>query len=53
MPAVLWIAIGSSVAGAVFLLAGGLLIVGAIRARRTGSPATVSGDDEGRIDAER
>jgi hypothetical protein len=34
MPAVLWIAIGLLVAGAVFLAGGGLLIAGAIRARR-------------------
>lgn len=34
MPAVLWIAIGLLVAGAVFLAGGGLLIAGAIRGRR-------------------
>ncbi len=36
MPAVLWIAIGLLVAGAVFLAGGGLLIAGAIRGRRAG-----------------
>jgi hypothetical protein len=34
MPAVLWIAIGFLIAGAVFLAGGGLLIAGAIRGRR-------------------
>jgi hypothetical protein len=34
MPAVLWIALGVLIAGAVFLAGGGLLIAGAIRARR-------------------
>lgn len=34
MPAVLWIAIGLVIAGAVFLAGGGLLIAGAIRGRR-------------------
>ena len=34
MPAVLWIAIGLLIAGAIFLAGGGLLIAGAIRGRR-------------------
>jgi hypothetical protein len=34
MPAVLWISLGVLIAGAVFLAGGGLLIAGAIRARR-------------------
>lgn len=41
MPAVLWIAIGLLVAGAVFTAGGGLLIAGAIRSRRAG-PATTA-----------
>jgi hypothetical protein len=36
MPAVLWIAIGSLIAGATFLAGGGLLIAGAIRGRGAG-----------------
>ena len=44
MPAVLWIAIGLLLGGAVFLAGGGLLIAGAIRTRRA--------NDEGRSDAE-
>jgi hypothetical protein len=47
MPAVLWIAIGFLVAGAVFLAGGVMLIAGAIRGRR----ATPAPDPEGRIDA--
>jgi hypothetical protein len=39
MPAVLWIAVGLLVAGAVFLAGGGLLIVGSIRNRKGGSHA--------------
>ena len=41
MPAVLWIALGLLIAGAVFLAGGGFLIAGAIRARRASqaSPA--------------
>jgi hypothetical protein len=41
LPAVLWLAVGALIAGAVFLAGGGLLIVGAVRARRAGqaSPA--------------
>lgn len=39
MPAVLWIALGVLIAGVVFLAGGGLLIAGAIRARR-GSQAS-------------
>jgi hypothetical protein len=35
MPAVLWIAIGLLLGGAVFLAGGGLLIAGAIRGNRT------------------
>ena len=50
MPAALWIAIGLLAAGAVFLAGGGLLIAGAIRARRA-SRAGV-GVDEGRSSAE-
>ena len=40
MPAVLWISLGVLIAGAVFLAGGGLLIAGAIRARRA-SQATL------------
>jgi hypothetical protein len=40
MPAVLWIAIGLLVAGAVFLAGGGLLIAGAIRGRRASRAST-------------
>jgi hypothetical protein len=48
MPAVLWIAIGLLLAGAVFAAGGGLLIAGAIRGRRA-----ATGDDyEGRSNAE-
>jgi hypothetical protein len=47
MPAVLWIAIGFLVAGAVFLAGGVMLIAGAIR----GGRATPAPDPEGRIDA--
>jgi hypothetical protein len=39
MPAVLWVAIGLLVAGAVFLAGGGLLIAGAIRGRRASRPS--------------
>ena len=46
LSAVLWIAIGLLAAGAVFLTAGGLLVAGAIRGRRTDVP-----QDEGRSDA--
>jgi hypothetical protein len=53
MPAVLWVAIGALVGGAVFLVGGGLLIAGAIRGRRGSRPAHAVGDDEGRIHAER
>jgi hypothetical protein len=67
MPAVLWIAIGLLVAGAVFLAGGGLLIAGAIRGRRashasadakTGpatvdAPATSSGQQVAPRDHER
>ena len=41
MPAVLWIALGVLIAGTVFLAGGGLLIAGAIRARRGGRESTV------------
>ena len=41
MPAVLWIAIGLLVGGAVFLAGGGLLIAGAIRGRRASRGARV------------
>jgi hypothetical protein len=47
-PAVLWIAIGLSIAGAVFLAGGGLLISGAVR-----GPRTSADDDERRSHAER
>jgi len=47
MPAVLWIAIGFLIAGAVFLAGGVMVVVGAIRGRR----ATPAPDPEGRIDA--
>jgi hypothetical protein len=58
MPAVLWIAIGLLVAGAVFLAGGGLLIAGAIRGRRAsrasaGVTAGLDPEYEGRSDAER
>ena len=48
MPAVLWIAIGLLIAGAVFLAGGGLLIAGAIRGRagadaKTAPDSTVDG----------
>jgi hypothetical protein len=36
LPAMLWISLGVLIAGAVFLAGGGLLIAGAIRARRAG-----------------
>ena len=49
MPAVLWIAIGLLLAGAVFLVGGGLLIAGAIRGRRARPESTA----EGRSHAER
>src|SRR5919198_366313 len=39
MPAVLWIAIGLLIAGAVFLAGGGLVIAGAIRGRRASADA--------------
>jgi hypothetical protein len=47
MPAVLWIAIGFVIAGAVFLAGGVMLIAGAIRGRRV----TPAADPEGRSDA--
>ena len=50
MPAVLWIAIGLLIAGAVFLAGGGMLIAGAIRGRSGSGAAPV---DEGRSDAVR
>jgi hypothetical protein len=40
MPAALWVALGALIAGAVFLAGGGLLMVGAIRARRPGRAST-------------
>jgi hypothetical protein len=40
MPAVLWIAIGLLVAGAIFLSGGGLLIAGAVRGRRASRAST-------------
>lgn len=61
MPAVLWIAIGLLIAGAVFLAGGGLVIAGAIRGRRASraNPAvavatdsSITGKHEGRSDAE-
>jgi hypothetical protein len=52
MPAVLWIAIGLLIAGAVFLVGGGLLMAGAIRGRRAGRAAAPTHYDEGRSDAE-
>jgi hypothetical protein len=57
MPAVLWIAIGLLIAGAVFLAGGGMLTAGAIRGRRASrTTADVSAGpdpDEGRSYAER
>jgi hypothetical protein len=41
IPAVLWIAVGLLVAGAVFLAGGVLLIAGAIRGRRASRVSTV------------
>jgi hypothetical protein len=62
MPAVLWIAIGLLVAGAVFLAGGGFLIAGAIRGRRAScegagvgaglESAVAAHDYEGRSHAE-
>jgi hypothetical protein len=46
MPAVVWIAIGLLTGGAIFLVGGGLLVVGAIRGRRT------PGAEQGRSHAE-
>jgi hypothetical protein len=40
MPAVLWIAIGVLIAGAVLLAGGGLLVAGAIRGRRVSQAST-------------
>jgi hypothetical protein len=60
MPAVLWIAIGLLIAGAVFLAGGGLLIAGAIRGRRPSranaaaavpTTSSITGNHEGRSDA--
>jgi hypothetical protein len=52
MPAVLWIAIGLLVAGAVFFAGGGLLIAGAIRGRRAAATtSSITGNYEGRRDA--
>jgi hypothetical protein len=42
MPAVLWVAVGFLVAGAVFLAGGVLLVGGAIRGRRAGPVSTVA-----------
>jgi hypothetical protein len=53
MPVVLWIAIGLLVAGAIFLVGGGLLIAGAVRGRRSGQAGPPSTGDEGRSHAER
>jgi hypothetical protein len=53
MPAVVWIAIGLLVAGAVFLAGGGLLIAGAIRGGRTGQASAPNTGNEGRSHAER
>jgi hypothetical protein len=44
MPAVLWIALGVLIAGAVFLAGGGLLIAGAIRARRASQAGTAGAE---------
>jgi hypothetical protein len=52
MPAVLWVAIGLLLAGAVFLVGGGLLIAGAIRGRRA-NRASATDSYEGRSDAKR
>jgi hypothetical protein len=52
MPAVLWIAIGFLIVGALFLAGGGRLIAGAIRGRRA-SRASATHDHEGRSDANR
>jgi hypothetical protein len=52
MPAVLWIAIGFLIAGAVFLAGGGLLIAGAIRGRRAGrASAPVKGGPDSTVAA--
>lgn len=44
MPAVLWIALAVLIAGAVFLAGGGLLIAGAIRARRASQAGTAGAE---------
>jgi predicted CoA-binding protein len=49
MPAVLWIALGVLIAGAVFLAGGGLLIAGAIRARRASQATPGVSRKEGAI----
>jgi hypothetical protein len=52
MPAVLWIAIGLLVAGAVLLAGGGLLVAGAIRGRRgSRASAGVTAGPESRVSA--
>jgi hypothetical protein len=56
MPAVLWVAIGLLIGGAVFFAGGGMLIAGAIRGRhadRAGVRLATTDDLEGRSDAER
>ena len=49
MPAVLWIALGVLLAGAVFLAGGGLLIAGAIRGRRASQASDGVSRKEGAI----
>jgi len=53
LPAVLWIAVGLMVAGAVFLAGGGLLIAGAVRGRRASTTQIVNRHDEGSSHAKR
>ena len=47
MPAVLWIAIGLAIGGAVFLTGGAILVTGAIRGRRAGRASNERRSDAG------
>lgn len=47
MPAVLWIAIGLLIGGAVFLIGGGMLVTGAIRGRRASRASNERSNDAG------